>query len=659
PYNKVNYMNEELVKKTNILRENNNELIIQTKKIQSLKDILYKEELKLQSTLDVSVNCIIVFNKDKEITYANKKFESSFGYKYNDQNCNNKIDLTSKIKNFEEFIKNVDIVFSDNENIKQVIKTNENKTYYATFSPLIIKEEIQGALCILINKTKQIEYGKKIIYANERYEKFLESMSDGIIVLKNDKKIYANKASYNIFKEKINFIDFSIYKGEKSIEEHFKIEGKDIFLEMDFSYYMKNEECKTIIVLRDITSRKKAQNKLKQNQKAYSKFIDILPDGICLLNEELQITYANKSLLEMLEMNSLYQINNNNIKNIMNLSINEEELFDKKMRMVFEKNKNMLLLEYEIITYNKNKVQVEVNALPFFNENNYIMLIIKDLTYKKTSEMAEKEILDRFKTDKIKTEFFANMSHELKTPLNVISSSNQLLDSLYRNKKVEDYNNSTKAHIDLVRQSSHRLQRLIGNIIDLTKMESGFYNLKLFRYNIVNVIEDLFIKVDEYARKKDINLIFDTDDEDIYVYIDKSEIERIILNLLSNCIKFTNIGGNINVNIYNKGDKVIINVCDDGIGIPKNKINLIFEEFGQADKTLSRNAEGSGIGLSVVKNLVELHGGNIYVKSEENKGTEFIINIPTTNINKDEYKEDRRIYNIDEKIEIEFSDIYY
>lgn len=132
-----------------------------------------------------------------------------------------------------------------------------------------------------------------------------------------------------------------------------------------------------------------------------------------------------------------------------------------------------------------------------------------------------------------------------------------------------------------------------------------------------------------------------------------------MLNLLSNCVKFTPNNEEIIVNIYDRENSACISVKNTGIGIPKDKLDTIFEEFSQVDKTLSRNTEGSGIGLSIVKNLVELHGGKIEVKSEENKETEFII---TLNKNKqDNLKEQKNkaIYNIEEKINIEFSDIYY
>ena len=185
------------------------------------------------------------------------------------------------------------------------------------------------------------------------------------------------------------------------------------------------------------------------------------------------------------------------------------------------------------------------------------------------------------------------------------------------------------------------------------------YSKYITREDIVNIVEDLFMKIDEYAMKKNLSIIFDTDNEEINVNIDKVEIERIILNLLSNCIKCTNNGGCIFINIYDKKDSVTISVKDNGVGIPKNKIDIIFDEFTQVDRTLSRGAEGSGIGLTIVKNLVELHKGSISVNSEEGKGTEFIINIPIVHLSYEDCEEDKRIYNIDEKIKIEFSDIYY
>ena len=212
-------------------------------------------------------------------------------------------------------------------------------------------------------------------------------------------------------------------------------------------------------------------------------------------------------------------------------------------------------------------------------------------------------------------------------------------------------------------QNCYRLLRLINNILDITKIESGFYQLNLCKCNIVNLVEDIVQSVADYLINKDISIIFDTDVEEKYINCDPDKIERIMLNLLSNAIKFTNPGGEILVNIFDKGDYIIISVKDDGVGIPEEKLKLIFDRFVQADKSTRRNSEGTGIGLSLVHSLVKMQNGTIKVESELNKGTEFIIHLSIVNdevvcsepqiYNETDYNE-RKI----ERMNIEFSDIY-
>jgi len=133
-----------------------------------------------------------------------------------------------------------------------------------------------------------------------------------------------------------------------------------------------------------------------------------------------------------------------------------------------------------------------------------------------------------------------------------------------------------------------------------------------------------------------------------------------MLNLLSNAIKFTDSGGNINVNIYDKGENIIISVKDSGIGISKDKQDIIFDRFRQVDKSLTRDHEGSGIGLSLVKSLVEMHGGKISIQSEYGKGSEFIIELPVKTVLEKSDKENHEMQQQGhvEKIHLEFADIY-
>ena len=263
--------------------------------------------------------------------------------------------------------------------------------------------------------------------------------------------------------------------------------------------------------------------------------------------------------------------------------------------------------------------------------------------------------------DKVKTEFLANMSHELRTPLNVICSTIQLLKTLDGSKQLGD--EKIKYYIKIMNQNSLRLLRLINNIIDTTKLDANYISLNLKNGNIVYVVEEISQSVAEYIKNNGITLIFDTDVEEKTIAFDEEKIERIMLNLLSNAVKFTKKNGSILVNIYDKGDFIKISVQDTGIGIPKNKLKFIFERFAQIDKSTSRQNEGSGIGLALVKSLVEMHDGKISVNSEEGKGSEFIITLPVKKVDKEEEGKsfkNREVFetNYEENLSIEFSDIY-
>jgi signal transduction histidine kinase len=180
-----------------------------------------------------------------------------------------------------------------------------------------------------------------------------------------------------------------------------------------------------------------------------------------------------------------------------------------------------------------------------------------------------------------------------------------------------------------MKNNCYRLLRLLNNLIDITRIDSGYINLNLTDCNIVSAIEDITQSVVEYAQSCGITLIFDTVIEEKLMAVDTEKLERIILNLLSNAIKFTKPGGNITVAVSEDDANAIISVKDTGIGIPESKLKVIFERFRQVDNSLNRNYEGSGIGLSLVKSLVEMHNGSVYVKSHPGIGSEFIVNIPS------------------------------
>jgi len=263
-------------------------------------------------------------------------------------------------------------------------------------------------------------------------------------------------------------------------------------------------------------------------------------------------------------------------------------------------------------------------------------------------------------TNDVKLQFLANVSHELKTPINVIVSALQMTNIISKDIETQDIKNKLHKYNGMMKQNCYRLIRLINNLIDINKINSGFINMTKKNIDIVKVVEDITLSVASFAESKQIKLIFDTDVEEKITSCDPNKIETIMFNLLSNAIKFTNANGKITVNMYDKKEYIIISVKDTGIGIAQEDKKRIFRRFLQVDDTSHRNSEGSGIGLSLVKSFVEMHGGKITVESTYGEGSNFIIKLPIIII--DEIKKESEYSNISsnyvDKMNIEFSDIY-
>lgn len=287
-----------------------------------------------------------------------------------------------------------------------------------------------------------------------------------------------------------------------------------------------------------------------------------------------------------------------------------------------------------------------------------------DKLYRATEEVLVErtnQLIETVEYEKLRVAFFANISHELRTPLTVIFSAEQMIDLFLKNDSFENKEKEIKEYMGVIKQNCYRLIRLVANLIDITKIDAGYFNVMFQNCDIIKVVEDITLSVAKFIEDMNINLIFDTEIEELNLACDPDKIERIILNLLSNAVKFTPKGGTIYVNIYEKEDIIEIHVRDTGIGIPENMRKSIFDRFIQVDKSISRNREGSGIGLSIVKSLVDMHNGAIRLISEEGKGSEFIIELPKKNISSEDiiinnnYENEKQ--NV-EKINIEFSDIY-
>ncbi len=252
---------------------------------------------------------------------------------------------------------------------------------------------------------------------------------------------------------------------------------------------------------------------------------------------------------------------------------------------------------------------------------------LEDIVNKRTNEVRrQKDILEEqakklLELDRLKTNFFANISHEFRTPLTLIMGQ---IESVL-GAKPEEF---TRRKLKTALSNSKQLQALINRLLELTKLESGEFRMKVTSTELNSFLRKILSAFESLTEKRNIKLGFNRYKDDIYIYLDKEKAEEVFNNLISNAIKFTPENGIISLTITKEeenADYVRVHVTDTGTGIREGDLSHIFDRFYQVDSSQTREYEGTGIGLAIVKELVQLHKGVISVTSTPGKGTEFTI----------------------------------
>jgi len=316
---------------------------------------------------------------------------------------------------------------------------------------------------------------------------------------------------------------------------------------------------------------------------------------------------------------------------------------------------------------------ININAVPIFQQGKIkpwqVYTIFSDITESILNKLNIKnhhEELLKVEKEKnhallraieMKDEFLSLISHEFKTPITVINSAIQAMEFLCK----DELTDKSKSYLKKIRQNSYRQLRLVNNLLDITRISAG--HIKLFKKNhdIIFITKSIVESIYLYTQQKGIYLLFSSKLTKKVIGLDEEKYERILLNLLSNAIKYTPKGKRILVTISSQKGLVCIKVKDEGIGIPKDKQTIIFERFGQVDSSLSRQAEGAGIGLNLVKMFVETLGGSISIKSKIGIGSTFTILLPSEQIQESKIEKTMQEISDNRLIQataIEFSDIY-
>jgi signal transduction histidine kinase len=239
---------------------------------------------------------------------------------------------------------------------------------------------------------------------------------------------------------------------------------------------------------------------------------------------------------------------------------------------------------------------------------------------RKNLELANEELK---KLDRFKSEFFANITHELKTPLTMVLTSLELL----LEGELGHISESQRSTFQSMQRSGAKLLRLIGDLLDLSRIEESRVRLRIAEHDLASYVRDLVEEMRGLMQRKGITLTFETQSEPLLVWCDLERLERVFLNLLSNATKFTDSGGTVSISLKEQGEAVQVEVRDTGVGFPPELSERIFSRFFQTDMGKTRRYGGTGIGLSLAKDLVELHGGKIWAESAPGAGSLFHVRL--------------------------------
>lgn len=672
--------------------------VLENAKLQKKSYLVYNNTkdyfIKFYGLVESSNSYIMILDKEKKVDYINAKFEEFININYLDKKQNEVLaDLVGKTGIINMLNKPLHYVDDNNYwSGELVLESMEGKKIYLSVKIskiMVASNHHLGYSLTLDDNSKNIELNNILIEKDNLFNILIENITEMVCTLDLEGRInYCSPSyiktfggefeSYKMVPWVHNVVDEDIENVLKDIKE---IIENNVTLISQCRMTTKNEEImyveyiitpvysecgyvtELVISARDISKRKRVETQVNNIEEKFVNIFNVSPDLILLIDvEEFKVLDVNPAFCDFVKFKK-DKIVGENICEIL------KELKWKGNKGIIEDIKDRKVIKGQEVSFTINgKVKyLEVNYSAIFENGVYenILCFGRDITEKKEVEKLEKELDSKVKkldetllSDQFRTDFIANVSHELRTPINVIFSSLQVLELYKNNKEVLDifYNK----YIYVIKQNCYRLLRLINNLIDITKIDSGYMKLNVGSYDIVKIIEDITMSVVIYGENKGITIIFDTSEEEIITNCDPDSIERIMLNLLSNAIKFTNSGGKIKVFVDLEENIIKIVVRDTGEGIPKNKLNAVFERFKQAGRDVIRENEGSGIGLSLVKSLVELHGGNVTVSSTEGVGSEFIIKIPVSNNTLGEVSnitKDREQTNI-QRISIEFSDIY-
>ena len=485
----------------------------------------------------------------------------------------------------------------------------------------LIQAVEQSPISIMITDTQgNVEYVNKGFKSLDSYSKSeLESGNTNFFKLQNKKNELADVLWQTIQEGRVWQGEISSTKDDGSIYWEKVLISPVLSKDKTISNYVAIKE--------DTTEKKLLTESLKESNKALSTITDNLPVGVMIVDNNKQIIQINKTASKIMGFGNsekaLAHLTNSSYDEL--FSTNKKEEYRDEQTGV-----NVASLE-ERLEIKENNISREIlkNIIPISLEQKEVFLeAFMDISAQKEIQKKEAE------SNKAKSEFLANMSHEIRTPMNGIIGATELLAKTRLSKEQKNV-------VSIIGRSCDNLLNIINDILDFSKIEAGKMKIESYAFNLRSTVDYLMDQMSFRSLEKGIEILNDVEDTiPPFLIGDESRLIQVLVNLMGNAVKFTSEGEVVlKVEIeQQKGTNVVLHfsVEDSGIGIPKNKLEKIFESFTQADGSTTRKFGGTGLGTSISKMLVELMGGKIWVESpnpnfmwsKENPGSVFHFTLP-------------------------------
>ncbi|NHJ25626.1 MAG: PAS domain-containing sensor histidine kinase [Candidatus Lokiarchaeota archaeon] len=615
---------------------------------QKLRDTTERYKHLADSLTEVIFELDTSFN----LTYTNSIAAIKFGYSYEDfkkglniYNFLHPDELKDALNNLKRLKRGESV----DPSIFRLKKKDGSYFYANIYATPVYKEgKVTGIRSIVHDISEMIAAQERIEESEQRFRTIAEQSLMGICMIQEEKIIYINEALANILgynsqellkwergkffetihpddKKRIILAAVEAIKDEETNIRSYQARGINkngeiIWLDIYYKIVTYQKKPTFLISFIDITERKQAEEKLKESEEKYRFLFEKSPFFILLINNQGKIINCNPALETLIGYRQ-DEIIGKLFSQLPSLDKDIVPVLSKRFKKIIN---GQSLPPIDIQAIKKDKTQIWINiesSLINLGGNKYNLVMGHDISKKKEVEEKLKDL------DELRKEFIDRASHELKTPITTVYGAYQLLNTLYRDKFSVDQ----LEILDLAFSGTKRLKKLVDDLLDVSKIESKMLLLNKQRTNLSIIVKKCMKELRYLSNRRNHKIELDLPEE-LELNIDRSRIELVLTNLISNAIKYTPIDGRISISLAKKDNYVELKIEDNGIGLANEEISQLFKKFSKIQSPIDKEMgldSSTGLGLYISKEIIELHDGKIWAESKgKGRGSTFIVNLP-------------------------------